>query len=103
MKRIVSFFSLVVVFAALAIAQAPQPTGTSCPMSKGAAACKDCCGKKCCDGSAKACSKDCGKDCCQKADAMKCCAGSKMCAKGCCQGASAMKCCKGAASTNAGQ
>lgn len=83
MKRIFSFLSLLLVFTALTIAQAPQtPMGASCPMAKhgvcnGESCCKGGCDKKCCTGKdAKMCSRDCGAmKCCRKSNGKKCCSG----------------------------
>jgi len=83
MKRTISFLSLLLVFAALTIAQAPQiQMGASCPMAKhgacdGETCCNHGCGKKCCDDKdAKMCRKDCGgMKCCRNGDGKKCCTG----------------------------
>lgn len=83
MKRIISFLSLLLIFAALSIAQAPKiQMGASCPMAThgacdGKSCCKGGCDKKCCnDKDAKMCRKDCGAmKCCRKGDGKKCCTG----------------------------
>jgi hypothetical protein len=91
MKRTISFLSLLFVFTALSIAQAPQtPMGASCPMAKQAA----CSGEKCCKNG-------CDKNCCNEKDA-------KMCSKDkgamrCCRKGSGKKCCSGGTSQGATQ
>jgi hypothetical protein len=83
MKRIFSFLSLLLVFTALAFAQAPQPQmGANCPMAKhgdcsGKKCCKDGCDMKCCnDKDTKMCSKEGGAmKCCRKGSGKKCCSG----------------------------